>query len=59
MDHPRIGLQIPPRVWSVQYKFTSDAVLLILASHPYDPSDYVRDYDTFLAEVGCLSSGGR
>ena len=59
LDDPLIGLQIPPRVWGVQYKFTSDAVLLVLASHPYDPSDYVRDYDAFLAEVGCLSPGGR
>jgi hypothetical protein len=25
-------------------------VLLVLASHVYDPQDYIRDYDEFLAE---------
>ena len=29
----------------------SDAVLLVLASAPYDPADYIRDYPTFLAQV--------
>ena len=27
------------------------AVLLVLASHPYDAADYIRDHDEFLAEV--------
>jgi hypothetical protein len=36
-------------VWATQYKYTRDAVLLVLASHPYDASDYIRDYDEFLA----------
>jgi hypothetical protein len=39
-------------VWGVQYKFSTDAVLLVFASHLYDPSDYIRDYDEFLAAVG-------
>ena len=29
----------------------TDAVLLVLASHPYDPDDYIRDYEEFLAEA--------
>src|SRR5262249_20154195 len=41
---PDIGLYIPPKVWASQYAFTDDAVLVVLASHPYDPHDYVRDY---------------
>jgi UDP-2-acetamido-3-amino-2,3-dideoxy-glucuronate N-acetyltransferase len=36
-------------VWGAQYNFSRDAVLLALASEPYDPDDYIRDYDTFLA----------
>jgi UDP-2-acetamido-3-amino-2,3-dideoxy-glucuronate N-acetyltransferase len=52
LDHPRLGLHLPPLVWGVQYKFSPDAVLLVFASHPYDPADYIRDYDDFLAAVG-------
>ena len=37
-------------VWGIQYRYTRDAMLLVLASHPYDPGDYIRDYDQFLAE---------
>lgn len=38
-----------PMVWGVQYKFDLDTVLLVFASHPYDASDYIRDYEEFLA----------
>lgn len=49
LDDPSIGLYTPPMIWSVQYKFSPDAVLLILASEEYDADDYIRDYDEFLA----------
>lgn len=49
LDSPRIGVHVAPMVWGVQYKFSSDAVLVVLASEPYDPADYIRDYDEFLA----------
>ena len=49
LDHPRRGLHLEPGVWGIQYKYSSDAVLLVLASHPYDEQDYIRDYDEFLA----------
>ncbi|TGR15907.1 WxcM-like domain-containing protein, partial [Mesorhizobium sp. M8A.F.Ca.ET.197.01.1.1] len=29
-----------------------DTVLLVMASHPYDAADYIRDYSDFLAVVG-------
>ena len=47
MDSPELGLYMPPKVWGVQYKYTPDAVLLVFASHAYDPGDYIRDYDEF------------
>ena len=34
------------------YDFSSDAVLLVLASDFYKEEDYIRDYDVFLKEVG-------
>jgi acetyltransferase-like isoleucine patch superfamily enzyme len=48
LDSPGVGLYIPPLTWSVQYKYTPDAVLAVMASARYDPEDYVRDYDEFL-----------
>ena len=49
LDSPSIGVYVPPMVWAVQYQYSPDAVLLVLASDYYDPQDYVRDYATFLA----------
>jgi len=48
LSSPSQGLHIPPRIWSVQYKYTSDAILLVLASDTYQPEDYIRSYDEFL-----------
>jgi UDP-2-acetamido-3-amino-2,3-dideoxy-glucuronate N-acetyltransferase len=49
LDTPSLGIYLPPMVWGVQYKYSSDAVLLVFASDYYDPSDYIRDYSQFLA----------
>jgi hypothetical protein len=38
-------------IWGTQYRYTPDAVLLVLASEPYDAEDYIRDHDQFLAEA--------
>jgi acetyltransferase-like isoleucine patch superfamily enzyme/dTDP-4-dehydrorhamnose 3,5-epimerase-like enzyme len=51
LDNPSMGIYIPPLVWGTQYRYEDDAVLLVLASHPYDSDDYIRDYGTFLQEV--------
>jgi acetyltransferase-like isoleucine patch superfamily enzyme len=51
LDHPTLGLHLPPMVWGTQYKHTGDAVLLVFASEPYDPDDYIRDYQAFLDEA--------
>lgn len=56
LDSPNVGLHVPPMVWSVQYKYSQDAVLLVLASDVYDPADYIRDYDEFLAAVKANST---
>ena len=33
LDHPGVGLYLPPMIWGTQYKYSADAVLLVLASH--------------------------
>lgn len=51
LDRPDIALYIPPLVWGVQHQYSADAVLLVLASHPYDAADYIRNYDEFIRVV--------
>ena len=51
LDRPDLGIFIPPLTWAVQYKYSSDALLLVLASNTYDPADYIRDYDEFLSAI--------
>lgn len=41
------ALHIPPKVWAIQYAYSRDAVLLVLASEEYDSEEYIRDYDEF------------
>jgi UDP-2-acetamido-3-amino-2,3-dideoxy-glucuronate N-acetyltransferase len=55
LDEPTLGVYIPPLVWGSQFRYDADAVLLVFASHPYDPDDYIREYDSFLAEVTTAS----
>jgi UDP-2-acetamido-3-amino-2,3-dideoxy-glucuronate N-acetyltransferase len=47
-----------PMIWGTQYRYSADAVLLVLASDPYDADDYIRDHDEFLAEVRVRESAG-
>jgi hypothetical protein len=47
LDRPDIGLYLPPLTWGIQYKYSADACLLVFASEPYDPSEYIRRYDEF------------
>lgn len=47
LDRPDVALHLPPYVWSTQYRYSPDGVLLVLASIGYDPAGYIRDYDEF------------
>lgn len=51
LDRPNLGLHVPPLIWGIQYKYSPDAVLMVLASKIYEAQDYIRDYDQFLKEV--------
>jgi len=51
LDRPSLGLYLPPMVWAAQYRYSADGTLLVLASDPYDPADYIRDYAEFLRAV--------
>ncbi|WP_216595385.1 WxcM-like domain-containing protein [Aestuariivita boseongensis] len=51
LDRPDIGVFMPEMIWGTQYRYSPEAVLLVLASRPYEEDDYLRTYDAFLAEM--------
>lgn len=48
LNRPYQGLYVVPGIWRTLDDFSSGAVCLVLASHPYDAGDYIRDYDEFI-----------
>lgn len=52
LTKPYEGLYISNHVWREMYDFSSDAVLMVLASEAYDECDYIRDYESFLKYAG-------
>ncbi len=48
LTSPTHGLYVPAHVWRT-VRYSADARQLVLASAPYDPTDYIHDYATFRA----------
>lgn len=48
------GLYVCPMIWRELDNFSSGSVCMVLASNLYDESDYYRDYDAYLADLGKL-----
>ena len=51
LNRPNQGLHIPPKIWASEKNFSSGSVCLVLASHSYNESDYVREYDLYLNNI--------
>lgn len=51
LNKPDKGLLIPVRTWRELQNFSSGSVCMVIASHTYDESDYIRDKESFLDEV--------
>lgn len=49
---PMMGVYIPKMIWKDMYDFTSDSVLLVLASTHYDGDEYIRDYNEYVKCMG-------
>ena len=47
LNRSYFGLYIPQLIWRHIENFSTNAVCLILASRPYEPEDYIYDYDEF------------
>lgn len=51
LDSSTKGISLPPMVWHEMHEFSSDCVLLVLASEHYDEKDYIRNYEDFVKLV--------
>jgi len=47
LNSPEKGLLIPPMIWGTQYNYSNQGVLLVLASDPFDPDDYIHNIEEF------------
>jgi hypothetical protein len=48
LNSPDKGLLIPPMIWGTQFNYSSNGVLLVLASDPFDPDDYIHNLEDFI-----------
>ncbi|HTJ10952.1 MAG TPA: FdtA/QdtA family cupin domain-containing protein [Dinghuibacter sp.] len=51
LNRPYVGLHVPPGIWASEINFSSGSICLVLASHKYDPADYIRDYEEYLTYI--------
>ncbi len=43
LNSPEICLILEPKDWHIMHDFSSDAILLVLASTAFDPKDYIYE----------------
>ena len=49
LNKPMMGVYLPKMIWKDMYDFSSDSVLLVLASTHYDGKEYIRDYNEYIS----------
>ena len=47
LNRPDYGLLVVPGIWRELMEFSSGGICLVLASHKYDESDYIRNIDNY------------
>jgi len=48
LTDPNHGIYLGPKIWHTMFEFSSDCIILVLASDRYDEADYIRGYDQFI-----------
>ncbi|MCP2029209.1 hypothetical protein L1276_004393 [Flavobacterium sp. HSC-32F16] len=48
LNRPDLGLHIPPGIWASEINFSSGSICLVLASHTYAETDYLRNYEDYM-----------
>lgn len=52
MNRSYYGLHVPPGTWRSLENFSTNSVAMILSSTPYDPTDYIEDFQEYAREFG-------
>ncbi len=52
LDDPNTGLVVAPLVWAGETYLSPDAVLAVLCSEPYNPDEYITNFDQFRKLAG-------
>ena len=52
LNKPRMGIYIPKMIWKEMYDFSKDSVMLVISDEHYDSEEYIRNYDSYLEEIG-------
>ena len=47
LNSPFLAIDLPPMLWHEMHDFSTDCILLVLASDYYDEDDYIRAYKDF------------
>ena len=48
LTEPNTGIYLGPCLWSTQYNFRNNCILLVFASDFFSEEDYIRDFNDFL-----------
>lgn len=48
LDRAYYGLYLPNLIWRELENFSSGAICIVLASEPYEESEYIREYSDFV-----------
>ncbi len=48
LDRCNSGIYIPAGTWRQLKNFATNSVALVIASTPYNPRDYIRNFETFV-----------
>lgn len=47
LNRPNYGLLVVPGIWRELFEFSSGSICMVMASHKYDETDYLREYSEF------------
>lgn len=48
LNRPMMGVYVPKMIWKDMYEFSTDSILLVLASTHYDADEYIKNYEDYL-----------
>ena len=58
LNSPAEGFLAEPLTWCEISDFSADSVVMVFASHQYDPDDYIHNFSLFTSELGFMSDSG-